>query len=131
MKVEFCERFTVKKCRDNPNKLYVFGDNLRQTGCKGQAIIRDEPNSFGIPTKREPSIKKGAFFSDKHYEYFVVKQALNDLEFFAEDFDALVFPKDGLGTGLARMEEKSPFLFKYMNAQLKKRFGVDYERKNM
>lgn len=38
-----------------------------------------------------------------------------------------VFPKNGLGTGLAKMDVKSPKLFKYMNKQLNKHFGVNYE----
>ena len=32
-----------------------------------------------------------------------------------------------IGTGLAQMNTKSPKLFKYMNEQLNKHFGVDYE----
>tara|TARA_A100001015_G_scaffold292904_1_gene368800 strand:+ start:609 stop:785 length:177 start_codon:yes stop_codon:yes gene_type:complete len=49
------EKFrTVKDVHDHPKYLFIFGDNDIQTAKGGQAIIRDEPNSFEIPTKITP-----------------------------------------------------------------------------
>ena len=55
-RVEIQKIFSVEDCNNNPNKIYIFGDNLCGVGKGGQAIIRDCVNVFGIPTKRTPSM---------------------------------------------------------------------------
>lgn len=70
MNIEICtELYTPKLLRANPEKVFTFGDNMKAFGKGGQAIIRDEPNAFGIPTKRYPSKDNWAYFSDKEYGY--------------------------------------------------------------
>ena len=68
-KVEIQKIFSVEDCNNNPNKIYIFGDNLCSVGKGGQAVIRDCNNVFGIPTKRTPSMDSNAFFSDNFDEY--------------------------------------------------------------
>lgn len=129
MKVEVTsERYTPELLRANPNKVYVFGDNLQRWGHGGQAIIRDEYNSFGIPTKNKPSNDDNAFFEDE--EYLEESEALFQID---RSIDALfdmgkrytiVFPSGGLGTGLSAMPTKCPKLFKLMNQALLNTFGV-------
>ena len=128
-RVEIQKIFSIEDCNNNPNKIYIFGDNLCGIGKGGQAIIRDCSNAFGIPTKRAPSMNNNAFFSDQFDEYEAVKakiEKLITLDRYKTDI-TFVFPTAGLGTGLAQMKTKSPKLFKYMNEQLNKHFGVDYE----
>lgn len=128
-KVEIQKIFSVKDCNNNPNKIYIFGDNLCGIGKGGQAIIRDCSNAFGIPTKRAPSMNSNAFFSDQFDEYEAVKakiEKLITLDRYKTDI-TFVFPTAGLGTGLARMNQTSPKLFKYMNKILYNFFGVYYE----
>jgi len=43
----------------------------------------------------------------------------------SELYDEVVFPEDGLGTGLAKMPEKSPVSYRMMNALIKELFGID------
>jgi len=112
---------TPEICRNSPKILFVFGDNLIQKGKAGQACIRDEPNAFGIPTKRLPSMESNAFFSDDVSEMIEVLETIRHLAIYAETYE-IVFPKAGLGTGLSKMEEKSPILFKLMNELLNKYF---------
>lgn len=102
--------------------IFVFGDNLDRSGRGGQAIIRHEPNAFGIPTKRFPRMHESAFFSDSECERNHVLTALRNLWHVAQG-KQVVFPKDGIGTGLAKMEEKSPLLYAEMCAILLKHFG--------
>lgn len=59
------EYFSIEQCLHNPDKIYVFGDNLIKKGLGGQAQIRNCPNAFGISTKRFPSMSLDSFFSDK------------------------------------------------------------------
>ena len=55
--------------RANRDKLFLFGDNLEQRGLGGQAAaMRGEPNAIGIPTKKSPSYRADAFFSDDEFE---------------------------------------------------------------
>lgn len=64
--IEYTDNLTVELCRNNPAKIFVFGDNLAGTGMAGQH--RKQPNAFGIPTKRYPSMHDGSFFSDSECE---------------------------------------------------------------
>lgn len=102
--------FSVDLCRLFPEHVFVFGDNLLRRGKAGQAVIRDEPNAFGIPTKRYPAMRDGAFFSDQEDEVDAVVQSLRDLWVFAKGRKVL-FPVKGLGTGMAKMKSKSPVAY--------------------
>lgn len=106
----------------NPEKIYVFGDNMARFGNLGQAVIRDEPNSFGIPTKRYPGRKEEDYFSDKNDEFDCVLANLRLLYKLAKNH-TIVFPIAGIGTGLAQMEKRSPALWSKMNQILKDHFG--------
>lgn len=125
MKVETVESFSIELCDQNPDKLYVFGDNLIGKGCKGQAVIRYCVNSFGIPTKRLPAMTQESFFADRADEKEAVLILLRRLYILSDTY-TLVFPKAGLGTGLARMDEKSPEIFKLMKEILKEHFGYEF-----
>lgn len=123
------EWFSVEQCNDNPRNLYVFGDNLKRIGKGGQAQIRDCKNSYGIATKRNPSMDENAFFSDRYDEYthlsFDLKQLIAICK--VNKYDIIIFPYDGLGTGLARMNETSPKLFENMNYIIKMAFDVEFK----
>lgn len=124
----YADHFSVEQCRANPHQIYVFGDNLDRHGTGGQAIIRYEPNVFGVPTKRYASMKQGAFFSDAPCEREHVLQALRDLYVIGRRH-TLVFPSKGLGTGMAKMPEKSPLLYAEMCSILRNHFKIENVRK--
>ena len=138
-KVELQKRFSIEDCNNNPNKLYIFGDNLLGAGKGGQAVIRDCPNTYGVPTKIMPSMKNHAFFSDNYEEVQETKDCLFTLHLyhrsgvfystccFRTRLPILVFPSNGLGTGLSQMPTRSPKLYKLMNNLIYKYFGVYYE----
>ena len=110
MRVRTESVITVEMCRANPDDIFVFGDNIVKAGKRkgaGQAEIRDEPNAFGIPTKRSPSTKDDAYFSDLDTEIAAVKSRLRELYKLAKT-KRIVFPAAGLGTGRAKMATKSP-----------------------
>lgn len=129
MNIEVCQEFYTKELlRANPDKVFTFGDNMKGFGKGGQAVIRDEPNAFGIPTKRLPSMNEKAFFSDKEDERLAVMRTLRELYKLAQT-KTIVFPQYGIGTGLARMSEKSPELWWSMNLILKEHFGFENDVK--
>ena len=117
------EFYTEDMCRNNPDKLFIFGDNLIGKGKKGQAIIRDFPNSFGIPTKRLPSMDDNAFFGDRPDEEEALKDALKRLWMLHRKGYTIVFPQNGIGTGLAKMDLKSPILSDRLSKWLMANFG--------
>lgn len=109
---KFVDFLTIEFCKNNPSYFVVFGDNLLRKGKKGQAIIRDEPNSYGIPTKRLPSMGESAFFSDKGDEYLIVKDCLVELWDLHLQNETIVLPENAVGSGLADLKNKSPIINK-------------------
>lgn len=122
MKIEVVSRYDVALLKSAPDKVFVFGDNLIRRGTAGQAVIRHEPNAFGVPTKRFPSMTSNAFFSDQPDEREAVITALRDLYALGRN-RIIVFPFSGLGTGLAQMSHCSPSIYEEMTRLLKEHFG--------
>lgn len=118
------ELYTKDLLRQHPDKIFVFGCNMKRYGKGGQAVIRDEPNAFGIATKRYPSREEWAYFSDKEDEKEFVLRDLRNLYKLAQH-KIIVFPAAGVGTGLAEMEKRSPMVWKTMCEVLLKHFGFD------
>lgn len=125
MNVEVChEYYTKELLRANPDKIYVFGDNMIRRGYAGQAVIRDEPNAFGISTKRYPSMRPEAFYADRRDELDRLGDDLITLySLMSEDGHTIVFPADGVGTGLAKLKEKSPQIWETLKYELWTHFG--------
>jgi hypothetical protein len=123
MNIIYTKNLSIESCRKYPEQIFVFGCNLKAFGKGGQAIIRDEPNAFGVPTKRYPSWDDWAFFSDQPDEIEAVKESLRLLYKLAQN-KVIVFPEDGVGTGRAKMEEKSPIAYEMMCGILLEHFGV-------
>jgi len=108
--------------KNNPNVLYLFGDNLARTGFGGQAAeMRGEPNAHGFATKVSP----GHNVEDLVFDGNILHKAVIDAELFSLKkrldecaWDAVVWPLDGIGTGLAAMQDNAPILLKYLTDQI-------------
>jgi hypothetical protein len=97
--------------RKFPATLFVFGDNMVRKGFGGQAKeMRGEPNAVGIPTKDLPSNVEDAFFTDDDYDYArpEIEKAFLKLFAHASLGGDIVWPADGIGTGLAQLEKRAP-----------------------
>ena len=106
--IRYVKRYTRSEIRANPNTLYVFGDNLERRGLGGQAKeCRGEPNAVGIPTKRSPSMAESSFLSDADFEEVrpIIQAAFRKL---ASYDGPIVWPEDGVGTGLAQLPQRAP-----------------------
>lgn len=125
MKIEITtEIYTKNLLKHHPDKIFVFGCNMKRYGKGGQAVIRDEPNAFGIATKRYPSRDDWAYFSDKQDEKEFVLQDLRNLYKLAQH-KVIVFPEAGIGTGLAEIEKRSPVIWNMLCDVLLNHFGFD------
>lgn len=103
--------------QNNPSTLYVFGDNMAGHGFGGQAKeMRGEPNAVGIPTKNYPGVKKHDYFSDDDYAVATAKIATVFRRLFAHVTSGgqVVWPFDGIGTGLADLQNKSPKIWAFI-----------------
>lgn len=125
--IEVVDRYSIADVQANPDKIYVFGDNVIEKGKGGQAIIRDEENAFGIPTKVLPDTTPNSYFSDNKYEANI-SQIDRAIEKIKNDGRPIVFPKDGLGTGLAKLKEKAPQTYAYLKQRLLEEFGFDNDK---
>lgn len=119
----FQKRYEREDARRNPNVLYVFGDNTRRVGMGGQAgALRGEKNSVGVATKYFPGVDDDDFFGEGPSEIEAQKRILdNDMKpLFAHlvEGGVVVWPTDGIGTGLSMMPERAPTTFAYLEEKL-------------
>lgn len=119
IKQKFITREDVKA---NPDNIYVFGDNDLREGLGGQAKeMRGEPNSIGIRTKKAPHQGEDAYYTDDEYSDNV-KKINEDINLIRQKCvlrgKTLVLPEDGIGTGLANLNQTAPKTAKFLNAVL-------------
>lgn len=110
--------YSPELCQAHPDKLFVFGDNLLRFGKGGQAVIRDEPNAFGVPTKRKPAMSQASFFSeDSEADLDAVLISFQELWVALKDGKAVVIPvieKTGLpslGCERAELPQRAPTIY--------------------
>ena len=118
--------YSIEFCQKYPNYLFVFGDNTIGKGMGGQAIIRHQPNAYGIPTKKLPSSSYNSFFSDNDYDknVAIIKKAIDDMPI--DEYDYIVFPDAGLGTGLAELPKRAPSTYRFLVNYINEKFGEIY-----
>ena len=68
---------TAEFLRENPNVVFVFGDNLIRKGKGGAAKLRDEPNTYGFITKKYPNNEDTSFYRPKEYWQVFVGELSN------------------------------------------------------
>lgn len=105
--------------RSNPLALYVFGDNILRKGLGGQAKeMRHEANSVGVATKNAPGIGDQDFFSDEPAAILaqnaIIDQDMKKLFSHLKEGGVVIWPRDGIGTGLSRMPELAPTSFNHL-----------------
>lgn len=122
MPLIFMEHFTPATCRDMPDAIFVFGDNIIRKGCKGQACIRYCANSFGIPTKHLPAKTPQAYYKDADFPYVenVISRAFDQLEMHLRNGKTVVWPENNIGVSLAKLPIKAPAIYAYIMERLEK-----------
>lgn len=120
MKVLIFDGFwTIDDTKKYSNYIFIYGDNDIHKGKGGQAIIRDQKNAMGIPTKKLPNNNYNSFYNDDEYEQnkLKIKKAVIDILVKLKtnkQYIGIILPKDGLGTGLSKLPSKAPRTYKYL-----------------
>lgn len=108
--------------KNNPEVLYLFGDNLTRIGLGGQAAeMRGEPNAFGIATKKDSLYNHPtSYFQDNAETKRIILNELSKLahKIEHEKWDIIIIPSDGIGTGLAKMQQYCPNALAFLNGML-------------
>lgn len=119
-KIETVERYTRADIQANPDKIYVFGDNIAERGYGGQAAeARGEPNAIGIPTKYFPTTAPNAYFGfSSKVEKDAITRAIDKLLVQQAQGKTIVMPKDGVGTGLSDLQRRAPDVWRHLQEQL-------------
>lgn len=129
--VEYVSRYSPADAQAAPDKVFVFGDNMQERGKAGQAIIRDEPNAIGIPTKWAPARNEQAYFGqDAEAEKAAITAAVDRIIEAKEAGKTVVMPQDGVGTGLAQLEQRAPEVWAHLQSELARAGLVPQETTN-
>ena len=105
MKLEYRKHITREMVRAERDKLFVFGDNQERRGMGGQAKeMRCELNAHGISTKKTPI----SYCQGDWHDLRVLLKDIMDLHQRCFLFKAVVWPADGIGTGLADLKTHWP-----------------------
>jgi hypothetical protein len=114
------QTYDRKFIRANYPDIFVFGDNMERKGYGGQAAeARDCVNSIGIPTKWYPSADPRAFFSDEDFNFVapVILGEFYKLQTYRKNGYNIWWPKDGIGTGRARLQVKAPAIYALISSE--------------
>lgn len=127
MPLIFQKRIYREDLQANPKITYVFGDNEKHVGMGGQAgEMRGEPNALGIPTKKAPGTANDDYWSDDNFDHNrkVIDTHMSTLDAILCAGKTVVFPLDGIGTGLSDLPNKAPKTYAYLEnyVNLLKRF---------
>ena len=60
----------------NPNAVFIFGDNRRRIGYGGAASLRDHPQAYGFITKKNPDDLDESFFHPESYHIDFTVQSI-------------------------------------------------------
>lgn len=120
------EFYSTKLSEAKPGWLFIFGDNTKRYGKAGQAQIRDTKNAIGLATKFTPSVDNDAYFSDQRYSECcdIIEKDLQAIFNRSEEYDVLIFPFAGLGTGLSELPKRAPRVYTYLCSRLEQLFGI-------
>jgi hypothetical protein len=109
--------------RRNRDVLYVFGDNIARKGLGGQAKeMRGEPNAVGVATKRFPHHDEDAYFEETpeaiDAQKAIIDQDMKPLFEHLKRGGIVIWPADGIGTGIAELKTRAPTTYNYVEEKL-------------
>ena len=101
----------------NRSVLYAFGDNEQRWGLGGQAKeMRGEANAIGVATLHSP----GQFWADTDLDRqcAVIDADMAPLADALRAGRLVIFPIDGVGTGLSDLANQAPKTFAHLQSRI-------------
>lgn len=86
--------------RDNPNVIFVFGDNVIRRGTGGGAMLRNHPQAFGFITKKYPDYRDTSYYTPEEY-LDIYTHEIQVLKYHIKFQPDKIFLISKLGAGLA------------------------------
>lgn len=123
MPVVFQKMISREDLRRNEDILYVFGDNTVRRGMGGQAgAMRGERNAVGVATKSVPSTHPDAYFGEEpeqvEAQIRIIDEDMKPLFDKVKTGGIVIWPTDGIGTGLSELPQRAPSTFAYLEQKL-------------
>jgi hypothetical protein len=100
MKILLKKLITESYLKENPNHIFVFGDNTQRVGKGGAAKLRHLPNTYGFITKKFPNNLQESFYRPLEY-YTVYLDEIIKLKRLIENSPDKYFLISPIGEGLA------------------------------
>lgn len=91
---------TKEFLENNPDCIFVFGDNLERRGLGGAAKLRNLSNTYGFITKKAPNNLPESFYIPEEYNDFFWKE-VRKLATYIYERPKKLFIISKLGAGLA------------------------------
>ena len=123
--IEICD-WTPDDVRNNPDKIFVYGDNNLRMGKSGLSSMRDMPNTLGIRIKKGPSEKTAGFYLDSDID--IIKKILIDditsIKLKMISGKKIVLSSIGYGN-VEKINDKSSVIYNYIVNILRDNFEFD------
>lgn len=91
---------TYQFLEENPQAIFVFGDNLLRKGTGGAAALRHHVQSLGFVTKKSPTHADYAYYRPEEYKEVYAKE-IENLKHMISNNPGKTFYISMLGAGLA------------------------------
>lgn len=115
MPIRMQKRYTREEIMASDD-LYIFGDNLVEIGYGGQAgEARGCPNTLGIPTMISAS--EPATLENMSKLKLPISLIFLFISLELRKGRTVIWPADGVGTGIANLAENCPELLDFINIQ--------------
>lgn len=86
--------------RDNPDIIFVYGDNVIRRGTGGGAALRNHPQTYGFITKKYPDYRDTSYYTPEEYTE-IYNQEIKTLIWHIKAQPKKIFLISKLGAGLA------------------------------
>jgi len=114
------KKITRDIIQQNPDVIFVFGDNDLRRGKGGQAYsARGEKNVLGIRTKKKPATTEDSYYTDKEFEQNkkkIIEDVLRVKRAIDEGKKVYLFPK--IGEGRAELQRRAPKTYAFLKKAL-------------
>lgn len=123
MVIIYKKNYTRNDISNQPDIIFLFGDNTydrtisKHIPTMTQAVIRGLPNAIGIDTKKNRYTSDSSYLSDNDYDWFV-NHVNGQINLAISMNKTIAIPFGGIGTGKAKLKEKAPKCYEYLNNKL-------------